>query len=154
MPQASLPCCSVVPSSKLIGCLLVNRYHMFYLWRYTCSLLNLLFLFFALSAQISVCGLRQSSGYLRPIIRCQFGLCGRRWPAWQARHRLSGALHAARPQGCATAGVEGPTGTDRKALRFGGPEGSYGRRAGERVICIALRPRTSQLPRFSTWEKM
>ena len=36
----------------------------------------------------------------------------------------------ARPQGCATAGVEGPTGIDREALRFGGPEGSYCRRAG------------------------
>ena len=59
----------------------------------------------------------------------------RRWPARQARHRLSGASHAARPQGCVTASVEGPTGIDWKALRFGGPDGFSRPPRGERVIC-------------------
>ena len=59
----------------------------------------------------------------------------RRWPAWQARHRLSGALHAARPQGLRDGW--------RGGLYRYRSEGSAVRRArgflrpprGERVIC-------------------
>ena len=88
-------------------------------------------MFFALSAQISKGAALDS--FLAVSSRLQGASLGYAEDAgqrWQARHRLGGASQAARPQGCATAGVEGPTGTDWKALRFEGPEGSYGRRAG------------------------
>ena len=95
------------------------------------------FLFFALSAQISV---------LRSLIIFWLSQTSPKVPVWVMRKTLASSASSAqaewclactaRPQGCALASVEGPTGTDRKALRFGEPEGSHSRRAGGRVICL------------------
>ena len=85
MPHASLSCCSMVPSSKLIVCLLLSHktFHLY--------LLNLSFLFFALSAQISV---------LRSSIVFWLSQTARKVPVWVMRKTLASLASSAQAERC------------------------------------------------------